>query len=129
LLRRPEISYSTLTAIAAVGQPDWMRAPDADERLAEQVALQVDVLAKYTGYIDRQALEIERQRRHEELHLPEDLDYAQVRGLSTEVRQRLREARPATLGQAQRVPGVTPAAISLLLVHLKRHSGIRSLAG
>ena len=71
-------------------------------------------------------VEIERQRRHEELRLPEDLDYAQVRGLSTEVRQRLREVRPATLGQAGRVPGVTPAAISLLLVHLKRHCGIRS---
>ena len=74
-------------------------------------------------------MEIERQRRHEELSLPDDLDYAEVRGLSTEVRQRLREVRPATLGQAGRVPGVTPAAISLLLVHLKRHSGIRSLAG
>ena len=65
-------------------------------------------------------------RSHEELQLPDDLDYAQVRGLSAEVRQRLREVRPATLGQAGRVPGVTPAAISLLLVHLKRHSGIRS---
>jgi len=126
LLRRPEISYQALTAIPAVGEPDWMRAADADERLAEQVALQADVLAKYTGYIDRQQLEIERQRRHEELRLPEDLDYAQVRGLSTEVRQRLREVRPATLGQAGRVPGVTPAALSLLLVHLKRHSGISS---
>src|SRR5262245_30713638 len=126
LLRRPEISYPALTAIPSVGEPDWMSAPDADGRLAEQVALQVDVLAKYTGYIDRQQTEIERQRRHEELPLPDDLDYAQVRGLSTEVRQRLREVRPATLGQAGRVPGVTPAAISLLLVHLKRHSGIRS---
>lgn len=130
LLRRPEVSYAALTAVAAVGRPEWMRTADADERLVEQVALQADVLAKYTGYIDRQTLEIERQRRHEELRLPDDIDYARVRGLSTEVRQRLREARPATLGQAGRVPGVTPAAISLLLVHLKRHSGIRSqLAG
>jgi tRNA uridine 5-carboxymethylaminomethyl modification enzyme len=126
LLRRPEVSYQALTALPSVGEPDWMRAADADERLAEQVAQQADVLAKYTGYIDRQQLEIERQRRHEELRLPDDLDYAQVRGLSTEVRQRLREVRPATLGQAGRVPGVTPAALSLLLVHLKRHSGIRS---
>jgi len=93
LLRRPEVSYSTLTSLAAVARPEWMRAADADERLIEQVALQVDVLAKYTGYIDRQQLEIERQRRHEELQLPDDLDYAQVRGLSTEVRQRLREVR------------------------------------
>lgn len=129
LLRRPEVSYSSLTSIAAVGLPEWMSAA-ADERLIEQVQLQVEVLAKYTGYIDRQQLEIERQRRHEELRLPDTIDYGQVRGLSTEVRQRLRDVRPATLGQAARVPGVTPAAISLLLVHLKRHCAIRSqLAG
>jgi tRNA uridine 5-carboxymethylaminomethyl modification enzyme len=126
LLRRPEVSYAALTGIAAVDLPPWMHAADADERLVEQVQLQVEVLAKYTGYIDRQQLEIERQRRHEELLLPPDIDYAQVRGLSTEVRQRLREVRPATLGQAARVPGITPAAVSLLLVHLKRHCGIRS---
>lgn len=130
LLRRPEVSYSSLTCIAAVGLPEWMSAAAADERLIEQVQLQVEVLAKYTGYIDRQQLEIERQRRHEELRLPDTIDYGQVRGLSTEVRQRLRDVRPATLGQAARVPGVTPAAISLLLVHLKRHCAIRSqLAG
>lgn len=124
LLRRPEVSHAALTSIAAVGEPDWMAAPDADERLVEQVRLQVEVLAKYTGYIDRQQEEIERQRRHEETKLPYDLDYAEVRGLSTEVRQRLSEVRPATLGQASRVPGVTPAAISLLLVHLKKRAGI-----
>lgn len=130
LLRRPEVSYSSLTSIAAVGLPEWMSAAATDERLIEQVQLQVEVLAKYTGYIDRQQLEIERQRRHEELRLPDTIDYGQVRGLSTEVRQRLRDVRPATLGQAARVPGVTPAAISLLLVHLKRHCAIRSqLAG
>src|ERR1044072_7278890 len=86
LLRRPEVSYEALTAIDGGGEPDWMRAADADERLSEEVALQVDVLAKYTGYIDRQQLEIERQRRHEELCLPDDLDYAQGRGLATEGR-------------------------------------------
>jgi tRNA uridine 5-carboxymethylaminomethyl modification enzyme len=126
LLRRPEVSYRSLTAIESVSRPDWMRSDAADERLTEQVQLQVEVQAKYTGYIDRQQEEIERQRRHEELRLPETLDYAQVRGLSTEVRQRLQEVRPATLGQASRVPGVTPAAVSLLLVHLKRESGLRS---
>ena len=68
--------------------------------------------AKYTGYIDRQQDEIDRQRRHETTRLPDDIDFAQVRGLSNEVRQRLKEVRPATLGQASRVPGVTPAAIS-----------------
>jgi tRNA uridine 5-carboxymethylaminomethyl modification enzyme len=123
LLRRPEVSYLTLTQIEAVQVPDWMRAQDADERLLEQVQLQVEVLAKYAGYIDRQQDEIERSRRHEETKLPPDLDYSQVRGLSTEVCQRLREVRPATLGQAARVPGVTPAAVSLLLVHLKRRMG------
>jgi tRNA uridine 5-carboxymethylaminomethyl modification enzyme len=124
LLRRPEISHAALTAIAAVGDVEWMVAQDADERLVEQVRQQVEVLAKYTGYIDRQQDEIERQRRHEETKLPTDLNYADVRGLSTEVRQRLQEARPATLGQASRVPGVTPAAISLLLVHLKKRASV-----
>jgi tRNA uridine 5-carboxymethylaminomethyl modification enzyme len=123
LLRRPEVSHAALRSIPVVGEPDWMSVHDADERLVEQVALQVEVLAKYTGYIDRQQEEIERQRRHEETKLPADLDYSQVRGLSTEVCQRLKEVRPATLGQAARVPGVTPAAISLLLVHLKKRNG------
>jgi tRNA uridine 5-carboxymethylaminomethyl modification enzyme len=130
LLRRPEVCYRSLTSIEAVGSPEWMHASDADERLIEQVQLQVEVQAKYTGYIDRQQEEVERLRRHEETRLPEDIDFAQVRGLSNEVRQRLKEVRPATLGQASRVPGVTPAAISLLLVHLKRHGGSRAqLAG
>jgi tRNA uridine 5-carboxymethylaminomethyl modification enzyme len=126
LLRRPEVSYASLASIEQVGQADWMNAPDADERLAEQVQLQVEVQAKYTGYIDRQQDEIERQRRHEETRLPENIDYAEVRGLSIEVRQRLQEARPDTVGRAARIPGVTPAAISLLLVHLKRHPGVPS---
>jgi len=128
LLRRPEVSHAALTSLASVGQAEWMAAHDADERLVEQVRLQTEVLAKYTGYIDRQREEIERQRRHEEAKLPADLDYAEVRGLSIEVRQRLKEARPTTLGQAARVPGVTPAAISLLLVHLKKRSGVHRAA-
>ena len=121
LLRRPEVSYAALCGVASVGFPAWMQASDADERLVEQVQLQLEVEAKYAGYIDRQAQEIERQRRHEETRLPADLDYGSVRGLSTEVRQRLREAQPLSVGQAGRIPGVTPAAVSLLLVHLKRH--------
>jgi tRNA uridine 5-carboxymethylaminomethyl modification enzyme len=124
LLRRPEVAYDALTSLAAVDVPEWMKAVDADERLVEQVKLQVEVQAKYTGYIDRQQDEIERHRRYEETQLPVDLDYVQVRGLSTEVRQRLQQVRPTTLGQAARVPGITPAAISLLLVHLKRRSAI-----
>ena len=127
LLRRPEVTYEALTSLPAIDRPEWMKASDADWRLIEQVQLQLEVQAKYTGYIDRQQDEIERHRRHEETRLPADLDFATVRGLSTEVRQRLQSARPGTLGQAARVPGVTPAAISLLLVHLKRHSaGSRS---
>ncbi len=116
LLRRPEVCYETLAEVIGPGNGDWRD----DERLASQVALQVDVQAKYTGYIDRQHDEIERQRRNEDTLLPADLDYAAVRGLSNEVRQRLVEHRPATLGQAARIPGITPAAVSLLLIHLKR---------
>ena len=78
------------------------------------------VQARYAGYIERAHEEIARARRNEETALPPDLDYASLTGLSHEVRQRLTEARPATLGQAARVPGVTPAAVSILLVHLKK---------
>jgi tRNA uridine 5-carboxymethylaminomethyl modification enzyme len=118
LLRRPEVAYGALIDIESVGRPVL---PD-DERLVEQLATQIDVQAKYTGYIDRQSEEIERQARHEDTRLPADINYKEVLGLSNEVRQRLGEAKPVTLGQAGRVPGVTPAAISLLLVHLKRRS-------
>jgi tRNA uridine 5-carboxymethylaminomethyl modification enzyme len=78
------------------------------------------VHAKYSGYLRRQSQEIERQRRHDELALPADMDYAAVSGLSNEARQRLESVRPETLGQAARIPGLTPAAVSLLLVHLKK---------
>jgi tRNA uridine 5-carboxymethylaminomethyl modification enzyme len=125
LLRRPEVSYRSLTELASIGRAEWMNATDADERLVEQVQLQVEVQAKYNGYIERQQDEIDRQRRHETTRLPDDIDYGQVRGLSSEVRQRLKEVRPATIGQAARVPGITPAAVSLLLVHLKRHGAAK----
>jgi tRNA uridine 5-carboxymethylaminomethyl modification enzyme len=116
LLRRPEVSYPDLVEAVGEGTGEWRD----DERLCAQVALQVDVQAKYRGYIERQREEVERQRRHEETRLPDEFDYAAVRGLSNEVRQRLTEHRPVTLGQAARIPGVTPAAVSLLLIHLKR---------
>ena len=112
LLRRPNVSYAALTSLPAVGNP-------VDDTI---VAEQVEIQCKYAGYIDRQQEEIERQRRNESTRLPEALDYAQVRGLSNEVRQKLQTQRPATIGQASRIPGVTPAAISLLLVHLKKAS-------
>ncbi|MEM7020251.1 MAG: tRNA uridine-5-carboxymethylaminomethyl(34) synthesis enzyme MnmG, partial [Pseudomonadota bacterium] len=88
----------------------------ADEKVAEQVEIQ----AKYSGYIDRQHEEVARNRRNEETRLPLDIDYVNVRGLSNEVRQKLLQHKPATIGQASRISGVTPAAISLLLVHLKK---------
>ena len=110
LLRRPEVSYSSL-----------MSLPGADSGIADtQVIEQLEIQAKYAGYIDRQSDEIERQRHHEELVLPMDIDYLQVRGLSNEVRQKLIAHKPVTLGLAARISGMTPAAVSLLLVHLKR---------
>ena len=110
LLRRPNVTYAALTSLPTVGEPV------ADEKVAEQVEIQ----CKYAGYIDRQQEEIHKQRRNEETRLPDSLDYALVRGLSNEVRQKLQNQRPVTLGQAARIPGITPAAISLLLVYLKK---------
>jgi tRNA uridine 5-carboxymethylaminomethyl modification enzyme len=116
LLRRPEVDYDQV--IELIGAP-----PDAgDARLATQIRAQLEVAAKYAGYIERQEEEIARQRRNEDTRLPEDLDYARVAGLSNEVRQKLAQVRPATVGQAARVAGVTPAAVSILLVHLKKSS-------
>src|SRR5690349_8757772 len=115
LLRRPEVSYGSLVAQIGAGFEGI-----EDERILEQAEIDLTVRARYAGYVERQHVEIERQRAHETASLPDDLDYARVGGLSNEVRQRLSEARPQTLGQAARIPGVTPAAISLLLVHLKR---------
>ncbi|HEY2036233.1 MAG TPA: hypothetical protein VGG96_04410, partial [Steroidobacteraceae bacterium] len=118
-LRRPEVSYDALLDV--VGRADWLIAPP-DDRVPPQVRLEVEARAKYAGYIERQREEIDRQRRNEETKLPDDIDYDQVTGLSHEVRSRLAEYRPATIGQAGRVPGVTPAAVTLLLVHLKKRS-------
>ena len=87
-----------------------------------QVIEQLEVQAKYAGYITRQQDEIDKHRASEAVALPVDLDYAQVRGLSSEVREKFQRHRPETLGQAGRIPGVTPAAISLLLIHLKKRS-------
>ena len=110
LLRRPGVNYEQLVAIVGGA----LQAPE--------VAQQVEIQAKYSGYVTRQHDEIERHRRHEETALPETLDYRDVSGLSREVQQKLADHRPATLGQAARISGVTPAAISLLLVHLKRRA-------
>ena len=112
LLRRPGVSHGALTALAAVG----------DAGVAPEVAEQVEIQARYAGYITRQQDEVQRTRAQQETRLPTNLDYASVSGLSNEVQQKLTAARPETLGQAARIPGVTPAAISLLLVHLKKRS-------
>ncbi len=115
LLRRPDVDYAALMSLPG------MERGSEDAQVAEQVECQV----KYAGYIERQRAEIDRARRHQEMPLPEALDYERVRGLSSEVREKLTRHRPATVGQASRIPGVTPAAVSLLLVHLKRDGGRR----
>ncbi len=114
LLKRPQISYAVLAEI------------DGDAVQHEQVAQQVETQARYAGYIERQTEEIARVRRFEHLELPCDFAFSRVAGLSHEVCEKLMSARPATLGQASRIPGVTPAAISLLLVHLKRGGSLDS---
>ena len=116
LLRRPEMDYAKLARVPGLG-------PGVDD---PRVAEQVEISAKYSGYLERQQGEIERARRHEETAIPDAFDYAGVSGLSAEVAQKLARARPQTIGQATRIAGVTPAAISLLLVHLKR--GTRRVA-
>ena len=110
LLRRPEVGYSTLMTLPGAGEPV----------ASSEVASQVEIQAKYHGYIERQREEVARAVRYEEMALPLDFDYAAVRGLSREVQQKLGSHKPQTLGQASRIAGVTPSAISLLLVHLKR---------
>lgn len=110
LLRRPEVNYSSLMTLPGAGK--GIDSPEAIE--------QVEIQAKYQGYIERQKDEVEKSLAHESMPLPSDMDYSEVHGLSFEVRQRLTKMRPQTLGQASRMQGITPAAISLLLVHLKR---------
>ena len=126
LLKRPEVDYAGLVALPAVGAGQHVPALDAEQR--RQAMLQVEVRAKYEGYIRRQEEEIQRQLRNEQTALPEDLDYAGITGLSSEVRQKLSAARPATIGQAGRLPGITPAAVSLLLIHLKKRELARRSA-
>ena len=111
LLKRPELGYADVA-----GLPGLDGTPVTDAAVAEQVQIQ----AKYQGYIDRQQEEIAKLKRHEATPLPADLDYARVDGLSHEIRQKLAEARPETLAQAARISGVTPAAVSILLIHLKK---------
>jgi tRNA uridine 5-carboxymethylaminomethyl modification enzyme len=111
LLKRPNVDYDALLALLA-----------EEKQVRDEVAEQVVIRTKYAGYINRQQAEIERLQRHEMTLLPEKMDYKEVRGLSNEVREKLQKAQPNSIGQASRISGVTPAAVSLLLVHLKRGS-------
>jgi tRNA uridine 5-carboxymethylaminomethyl modification enzyme len=112
LLRRPNVTYATLR--------EWM--PEGTPPAGTPEAEQIEIAAKYSGYVERQKDEVARQLAQESVSLPADLDYTGVRGLSKEAQQRLNQHRPQTIGQASRIQGITPAAISLLLVHLKRKS-------
>ena len=118
LLRRPELSYRDVTALPRVGASAALAAVEAEA--AEQWVGSLEIEAHYAGYVARQRDEIEQQRRHDSTALPADLDYARVQGLSNEIREKLGRIRPNDIGQAARISGMTPAAISLLLVHLKK---------
>ena len=112
LLRRPEVSYASLLTLPGAGEA----------QIDPLVVEQLEISAKYQGYIDRQAEEVAKSASYENTGLPSDLDYGKVAGLSNEVRQKLTQHKPQTIGQASRIQGITPAAISLLLIHLKRHN-------
>ena len=112
LMKRPEVGYRQLTGVEGVG-------PGVEsERIAQQLEIQV----RYAGYLGRQQEDIERRRKHESYRIPPDFNYSGVKGLSSEVREKFENVRPDTVGQASRIPGITPAAISLLLVNLKKTS-------
>ncbi|MEW6100329.1 MAG: tRNA uridine-5-carboxymethylaminomethyl(34) synthesis enzyme MnmG [Pseudomonadota bacterium] len=135
LLRRPGIGFDTIAEAAVIARPEagvsreTLRA-ELGAALADAVIEQVEISVKYAGYIEKQNEEVQRAAYYEHLRLPEDLDYTQVTALSHEVRQKLQKHRPETLGQASRISGITPAAISLLLIHLKkgRFKGFERLA-
>ncbi|MDX1563647.1 MAG: tRNA uridine-5-carboxymethylaminomethyl(34) synthesis enzyme MnmG, partial [Gammaproteobacteria bacterium] len=126
LLRRPDVAYAALTALERVGTSPALEDFTAEE--IKQIERRLEIDARYAGYIERQGREIERARSAEAIALPDDLDYAAVRGLSNEVREKLARIRPATIGQAGRVAGMTPAAISLLLVHLRKDRALKQSA-
>ena len=133
LLRRPDVSYESLMTL----EDGKFRVPVlglnevvVDTDMAASVIEQIEIAAKYSGYIDRQKDEVERAAHYENLRLPTDLDYMQVTALSIEARQKLNKQRPETLGQAARISGITPAAVSLLLIHLKKGGRkLHALAG
>jgi tRNA uridine 5-carboxymethylaminomethyl modification enzyme len=122
LLKRPELNYKIISDLYPVTDES---ASDQDSKTRDfnhKVAEQIEIDAKYSGYISRQQDEIDRLQRHEDTAIPGNFDYQNISGLSNEVKQKLSEAKPKTLARASRIPGVTPAAISLLLVSLKKHA-------
>ena len=118
LLKRPDVGYDDVVALTRVGAAP--AAAELDKELWAQATAQLEIGSRYSGYIARQTREIERQRAHVTTRIPEDFDYVAVRGLSNEAREKLERVRPQTIGQASRISGMTPAAISLLLVQLKK---------
>ena len=128
LLRRPDVDYASLMSLDGGKYASGDVSRETLGALSAPVIEQVEIAAKYSGYIDRQREEVERAAHYEHLRLPADLDYMQVPALSIEVRQKLNLHRPETLGQASRISGVTPAAVSLLLIHLKK-GGFKGFAG
>ena len=117
LLRRPEVSYEALLSLGAEGLGE----------IEPVVREQIEIAAKYQGYIDRQTDEVARSRGQENTKLPADLDYREIHGLPIEAQQKLNALKPETIGQASRISGITPAAISLLLVYLKRKSKTKAV--
>jgi tRNA uridine 5-carboxymethylaminomethyl modification enzyme len=122
LLARPEVTYETLTQAISDVSADLPASPE----LARQITEQVEIQLKYQGYIDRQEEDIKKLKRQEDTPLPEDFDYQQMQGLSNELKQKLQKVRPENISRATRIPGMTPAAISLLLIYLKKYQAVRA---
>ena len=121
LLRRPGVEYRDVAALARVGPSAGARRARR-RRSSSSASRSLEIEAHYAGYVERQSAEIERQKREDDTPLPQDFDYARVQGLSNEIREKLARIRPHDIGQAARISGMTPAAISLLLVHLKKRT-------
>ena len=130
LLARPRVEHGPLLA-AYNGEPDSSdgKAYKAQTGIEAQSTQQADIQIKYQGYIDRQEEDIERLKKQENTKLPADFNYQQMQGLSNELKQKLLEAKPENIGRASRIPGITPAAISLLLIYLKKHRSVNRKAG
>ena len=125
LLRRPGVTFNTIAEVAAIARPEAgvsraALAASLGTDLSDAVVEQIEISVKYAGYISKQQEDVARASNYEHLKLPEDLDYGLVTALSFEARQKLNKHRPETLGQASRISGITPAAISLLLIHLRK---------